>query len=131
MAFHDVMQGYHIENVAVVAEVPDNEDGADTIHQVGHDQVVEAHETDMSQSVAVDVVDADPNEMRRCHYLILDGDPIANDSVVVVHAQEEVVLESCNIAVKRDNILYKRFRHVFRTIIFRTLYRQNIMIILS
>jgi len=96
MASHDVMQGYHIENVvaaAAVEDVHDNEDGVDTIHQVGHDQVVvvEAHETDMSQNVAV-VVAADPNEMRRCYCWILDDDPIANDSVVVVHAQEEVVL---------------------------------------
>ncbi len=109
MASHDVVQVYHIENVA--AEVHDNEDGADKIHRVGHDQVVvaEAHETDMSQNVAAAaavVVAADPNEMGRRCYWILDGDdPIANDLVVVVHALEEVVHESCNIAVKRDNIL--------------------------
>ncbi len=104
---HDVMQVYHIENVAVVAaEVHDNEDGADKIHRVGHDQVVvvEAHEIDMSQNVAAAVA-ADPNEMGRCCYWLLDGgDPIAND-LVVVHAQAEVVHESCNIVVKRDNIL--------------------------
>lgn len=110
MAYHDVMQGCHTANVVaeVAEEVHGNEDGVDTIHQVGHGQVVEAHGIEMSQKDAV-VVDADPNEMRRCRYWILDDDPIANDSVVVVHAQEEVALESCNIAVKRDNIL-KRFQ---------------------
>ena len=119
---HDVLQVYHIENVA--AEVHDNEDGADKIHRVGHDQVVvvEAHETDMSQNVvaaAVAVVAAaDPNEMGRCCYWILDGDePIANDLVVVVHALGEVVHESCNIVVKTDNILY--CRRDFQTCVFR------------
>jgi len=41
---------------------------------------------------------------RRC-YWILDDDPIANDLVVVVRVLEEVVHESCSIAVTRDNIL--------------------------
>jgi len=102
---HDVMQGCHIEN-AVAVEVHDNDAGK--IHRVGDDQV-EAHEIDMSQNVAAAaavVVVADPNEMppRRC-YWILDDDPIANDLVVVARVLEEVVHESCSIAVTRDNIL--------------------------
>ena len=90
MVSHDEMQGCHIESVVVAVEVHDS------IHPVGDDQV-EARETDTSQNVVV--VAADPSVMLRHCYLVLDDDPI-------VHAQEEEVAhESCNIAVKKDNIL--------------------------
>lgn len=62
MAFHDAMQGCHIENAAAV-EVHDNEkNGAGKIHRVGGDQ--EDHETDRNQNVVVVAV-VDPNETSR------------------------------------------------------------------